>query len=421
MNIVLNRHTEFVSRSSRERELLSRLLADPLFRYLPPEGAFLADIPIGRFLLGIFGPRATLFEAALQHYGYPTLNLDVIYSPLVALYFATHTFQVQESGALLPKPKHEGGLVYVMGLPDEGLKLDGEPMGQLALKGRIAATRPRIADLFALSFDNDSRPRRQYGALLAELTVLYWDGKAYRLPDGVQCNSYASWVRHRIRLSRHFWDDPATHRFLGANLGAWFFPGPDVDLLLQELRSAEPGAFPVYDVAERTLRHPLSQFEFLRRWRIVLTGKDAPTVRGLLASSWHQHSGWIEVLPLAQVMTIASDIQQRELLDVVVACENDQAESHNLKEMILDQGRRAGRTFVALASLVRGDAQTPRARVYTVGGEVWVDFDDPYSSSLQYQRAFFDAIIYLSRLRYEKHMRPEPPKWESFIEFAGHG
>jgi hypothetical protein len=418
MDIVLNRHTEFVSRSSNEQKLFRRLLSDPVFRLLP-EGDFLANTPVGRFLLSLFGPRATLFEATLQHYGYQTLNLDATYSPLVALYFATHELRAQESGALRPEPMPDGGLVYVMALPDKGLTLDGKDMGDLAGRGRVTQTRPRIADLFELSFDNNSRPRRQYAILLAEMAVLYWDGETYRLPDGVQCNSCSYYVQQRIRLSRHFWDNPGVHRFIGANLGTWFFPDPKVDLIFRELRSADPRNFPVYEVGKLALRHPHGQFEFLQHRRIVLTGGDAQNARDVLASSWFERVGWLEILPFAGVMSIASDRQEREPLDVVVACEKTAEKSNRLKEIVLDEGQKAGRTFVALESFPRGDIQSPiKSRYVMIGGELWTDVDDLYEDRLQHQRALVDALLSLSRIRYERVMRPEPSKWESFLELV---
>lgn len=414
---VIDQHIDFIARSSHEGGLLRRLIRDPLFREVLPDGTFLANTPVGRFLLNLYQPGTLLFEAALQHYDHRTLNLDASYSPLVALYFATHRRHEPAAGVYSLQPEEKGGFVYVMDLPEEGLTLDGEGMASLASRGRIQPTHPRIANLFELTFDNESRPRRQYAILLAEVTALYWDGQSYRIPDEVQLNSYADYVRFRIRLSSRFWEDRGTHRFLNANLGAWFFPGPEIDRLQSALLSAAPKT-PRYDIGPTQLQHPDGRFEFLNPWRIVLTGPDAINVRQYLTSSWHTHAGWVEQLPIERVIEIAADVEQREQLDIIVVCENDQNQSNVFAEKILTTGRKSGRTFVVLPSYVRGTSPRAESRLFVVGGETWVDFNDHYGTSEQFQRGLFNAMLELLRIRYERQMKPKPSDWRSFLHLV---
>jgi hypothetical protein len=370
------------------------------------EGRFLASTPQGRFLRAIYPamPNPWLLEAALQHYGFPTFALDATRSPLVALYFALHSFTRGIHRMLKPVPGNEPGVVYVLFIPKKTPYRRG------------IVEWPRLVDLYDQTLDNFSRPRRQFAVTLPEAGYI-------GLADTPQANVYSSFIRRVIRFSPRFRSSPGFREFIDAGLGAWLFPSTKVDLLHRKLRSASPRRFPIYEAGGSGASPRLEdQFEFTRPRRIILTGSDAGNVKAVLCTTWHARLGWVEELPLEEVMRLASISGGPETLDIVVACEPFLWQSERLHEMIHDAGFRHGRLFVVFGTGVVGDV-LPRhmARITDIGGVPYITTNDLYDSDYSLQNMMFDAQIELSRVRYERRMKPGPDDWRSILERAQAG
>jgi FRG domain len=367
-----------------------------------PEGRFLADTPQGRFLLKLYPvlPNPWLLEAALQHYGFPTFALDATHSPLIALYFALHDFQRGARGALEPVPQNDKGVVYVLSVPKE------------TPYGRGVVPWPRLAELYDMTLDNFSRPRRQFAVLLYEAG--YFD-----VPDPPHTNVYSSFIRHIIRFSNEFWNTSSVREFIDVRLGSWLFPSIDVDMLYRKLRSTSRRWFPVYNAGAHGRLRFEDQFEFTRPRRIVLTGSDAGRVDAELFTTWHSRMGWIEQLPVEEVLRLASSSGGPEPLDIVVVCEPFLWQSEQLHDKIHAAGFGHGRLFVILSTGVVGDVQPSYRHLTTnIGGTIYATSNDPYDADYNLQNRLFQAQLELSRSRYRRRMKPGADNWKSFLDWA---
>jgi len=385
-----------------------------------PAARLLANTPTGRFLLRLHSrmptwlfdvarelhgfpldapPNPWLFEAILQHYGFPTFALDVTHSPLVALYFSMYSFRRGRLGALEPILTDDSGVVYVLLIPKDTPYRRG------------IVEWPRLSGLYDLSLDNFSRPRRQFAALLPEAGYLELTESApadqadlflKRSAVVPQASVYGSYIHHVIRFSPRFRESPGARRIVAANLGAWLFPPEEIDLLYRRLRSASRRWFPVYNfryAAEIPRRE--DQFEFTRARRIVLVGSDSGTVRRTLGPIWQCQMGWIEELPVEEVLRLASTCGEPERLDIVFACERDLRKASELQELIHTTGFRNGRLFGTMAT--GGEAQP----------------NDGFEDHLQ--NMLFEGQLELSRARYDRWMKPEPDRWETFLDRVEEG
>jgi FRG domain len=405
LRTVAHRHLGRLAQTQQE-ELFFREMVHRYGMASTPEGRFLADTPPGRFLRRLYPmmPDPWLLEAALHHYGFPTHALDATHSPLVALYFALHSLEKGAGGVLEFVPRSSGGVVYVMFVPKSSPYRRG------------IVEWPRIVDLYDMTLDNFSRPRRQFAVFLPEAGYL-------ELDDPPQSNAYSLFIRRIIRFSPRFYKSPDVREFLHAGLGAWLFPPIGVDLLYRNLRSASRRWFPVYSVGEpKAGLRPDDQFEFTRPRRIVLTGSDVEQVRAVLIPTWHSRMGWIESLPVPHVLRLASTSGGPEPLDIVIACEPFLKQSAALQERIHDAGYSHGRLFVVLSTGVLGDVQ-PRHQTLAIdiGGVPYLTTNDPYDADYALQNSLFDAQLELSRVRYQRRMKPEPEHWRSFLEWARAG
>ena len=398
-------HITFLSKTRRHAFLLEEVLdTGGLCPF--PDAQMLADQPDARFLMSLFPMRTDpyLFEAALQHYGFPTLNLDVTCSPLVGLYFALHRFAETENGSLAANPTGGGGVVYLMSVPEGSAEFP-------TTSSRFGVYRgPRSVDLFEMTYDNNGRPRRQYAVLLVEAGHVWAD-------DPPQFNIYSTYLRHRIQLSADFWKEPSTRRFIDAGLGGWFLPGADVDTLFRWFREIAPRHFPDYSVGPwQKIEYSGGRFEFLQPRRIVLTGSDAAAVLRILMFTWPGRAGWLEILPLDEVKRIASDPGKRESLDIVVTCEPALQDAVRMQEEITQMGTSSGRLFTSFATGHLGDYRASPAALPVVIGEMpYLVFNDPYDSDFDHQRKLFDCLRLLTRLRYDRRMNPGAGQWETYL------
>jgi hypothetical protein len=406
LNDVLEQHVDFLTENEEEARVFREMLT---YRGLPPgrEADFLATTPQGRFLVRLIESTDYMFEAATQHYGFETLYLDATYSPLVALYFATNRVEQRVNKILSFCPTWENGVVYVLNVPASEIQSHYSPM----------AGSPKIADLYDMTFDNDSRPRRQYSLLLTEISRVH----AAQVP---QLNAYSFYIEHVIRLSEEFWRSEATRTFIEADLGGWLFPSTEVDLLYRRFRSKCPRDFPLYELGRsQSLSEPGGQFEFIRRRRIVLTGSDTEDVMTYLIPTWHSRAGWLEVLPKDDVLRIAGDRDEQELLDIVIACEPFAHEAEELKQIILKAGRRSGRSIAVISTGIMGDVRKrPALMMASIGGVPYpIAIDDPYGTDFLLQTQLFDAMLMISKRKYDQRMKPHPRKFESFLDWATSG
>jgi hypothetical protein len=414
----IDEHIRFASRSPSEERALRQFVTQPQSRIFG-EGAAIDESPFGRFLLFLYGPRRTLFEAALQHYGWPTLSLDVTYSPLVALYFAATRIRRRRDGVAHAERVAKGGAVYLLDFPEKGISIHGQPMNRFSLTD-FHPTGLRVANLFELMMDNEIRPRRQYAAMLAEAAVVYFDSKYHaHVADQANLNCYSDYIRHRILFAPEFWNASDTQEFLKAPVGAWLFPPEQIDTLLRRLRSVDGLRIPTYDVGTFAVRHPAHRLELCKKWRIVLTGPDAANVRKRLLSTWFDHVGHLELMPLREVMRLADDKSVGEIFDVVVSCDEDPRAAQRMSNKILSKGEAAGKLFVGFATFVRGKLQNrERSMTFKIGDQAWISWDDNYDFTYYIQKMIFDAIIYLSRLRYEDVVKPDPKDWRRFLDLV---
>lgn len=123
------------------------------YQHLVPAVAFLKQYNMLRW-------NPLVKEATLQHYGYPTLNLDVTFSPWVALLFSCYEFPRHANGTMGARLNNGRGIVYAIAAPALATSNEWAYHTGIDQSGCI--------DLFSLFNDNDSRPRRQAGAILIE-------------------------------------------------------------------------------------------------------------------------------------------------------------------------------------------------------------------------------------------------------------
>lgn len=397
------KYIESLTDTPAEAKMFMQVATEEIFS---EELHLLSKTPQGRFIRGLFtrDNLTYIYQAGLQHYGFPTLALDVTHSPLVALFFATHEFRQNSKGAFTCEATSDGGSVYII-RPNRDRIIAHPEFSNLP-----GANRRTFVDLFDVTWDNDSRMRRQYAALL--LGPYHVD-----LAGAPQLNVNAFAITQVIRLSKQFWQDPGTRRFLASNLAGWFFPGPEVDQLFRNLNAADGRNFARYELGPLQSRpDPRGKYEFLELQRVVLTGPDTDEVGRLLLGSWHSRKGLISVLPVSEVMRMAADASESEPLDVVVVCGSNMEEGSHLYEKIFRTAVNAGRLFGMVHSSPIGEKIDPTpSYVTSFGGVPHIISGDPYNSDVTLQKQILDAQLLISRLRYDRRMQPPPSQWESFL------
>jgi len=347
-------------------------------------------------------------EATAQHYGLPTLNLDVTWSPLVALFFALHGFMWNSDGALESRLNDGIGVVNVLAVSSEPRHHTQKVQGNV-----YDVALHRHVDLFDLFYDNDSRPRRQAAALLTEVGDLGYE-------EVLQMNHYATYITCVIEIPPEVSESDSGRQFVHSVGVNRLFPGSASDSLYKRLRRADPSRIIRYASSRGSKNDPLGRFEYLVNRRILLVGSDAGAVRALLRGSWFARQNAVEVMPIDQAKACLRDRSQ-DRLDAVVACEPVLEKAHRIAKDIELTASRSNRITVVLASGYAPGSVGPKGHfggIATVVGEQLhrAGFDS-HESDAHLQNALLRGLLTVSRLRTQRWLSGIHAGWQQFLDW----
>jgi hypothetical protein len=332
-------------------------------------------------------------KATWQHYGFPTLNLDVTWSPLVALFFATHQLGGTPFGVTESNKNCNTGVVYALFVPDT-------PNVYTSRKGKKGfpkrqISRPRYVSLFDLFLDNDTRPRRQAGALLTEASY-YWSKEVSQL------NIYSQYIRFAFDIPPSFCNADENREFFDPALPGRFFPGSSVDSLYSALmKTGTKSQIIRYSVSGRGQKDPAGRFEHIIRRKIILVGSEAAQCKQLIAHTWlgGYHP---EVRTFKQ--TIALIKRPQECIDVVMCCEPTKAKAIKLGKRLNNAAQIAGRTvmisFSAYTLALAGLKKEFQPKVTVQTGDMFLPaLTDTHDSDIAHQTGLLDNLLKVNSLR----------------------